>query len=159
MSFKTKAELTLHKRNQCPHEGCGKRFSSHKYAMFHQRVHDDDRPLKCPWKGCSMSFKWAWARTEHIRVHTGERPYKCKVEGCGLSFRFVSDYSRHRRKTGHYVDQPAWILFRSVCFLISKWDICSQERAEEAQCIVVLLNLGSLISHVVIINLFIQRFV
>ncbi|KAE8647302.1 hypothetical protein Csa_002996 [Cucumis sativus] len=107
MSFKTKAELTLHKRNQCPHEGCGKRFSSHKYAMFHQRVHDDDRPLKCPWKGCSMSFKWAWARTEHIRVHTGERPYKCKVEGCGLSFRFVSDYSRHRRKTGHYVDQPA----------------------------------------------------
>ncbi|XP_038886800.1 probable lysine-specific demethylase ELF6 [Benincasa hispida] len=107
MSFKTKAELTLHKRNQCPHEGCGKRFSSHKYAMLHQRVHDDDRPLKCPWKGCSMSFKWAWARTEHIRVHTGERPYKCKVEGCGLSFRFVSDYSRHRRKTGHYVDQPA----------------------------------------------------
>ncbi|XP_022990199.1 probable lysine-specific demethylase ELF6 [Cucurbita maxima] len=107
MSFETKVELALHKRNQCPHEGCGKRFSSHKYAMLHQRVHDDDRPLKCPWKGCSMSFKWAWARTEHIRVHTGERPYKCKVEGCGLSFRFVSDYSRHRRKTGHYVDQPS----------------------------------------------------
>ncbi|XP_022134320.1 probable lysine-specific demethylase ELF6 isoform X2 [Momordica charantia] len=106
MSFETRAELALHKRNQCPHEGCGKRFSSHKYAMLHQRVHDDDRPLKCPWKGCSMSFKWAWARTEHIRVHTGERPYKCKVEGCGLSFRFVSDYSRHRRKTGHYIDQP-----------------------------------------------------
>lgn len=107
MSFKTKAELILHKRNRCPHEGCGKRFSSHKYAMLHQRVHDDDRPLKCPWKGCSMSFKWAWARTEHIRVHTGERPYKCKVEGCGLSFRFVSDFSRHRRKTGHYVNSPA----------------------------------------------------
>jgi hypothetical protein len=107
MSFKTKAELFLHKRNRCPHEGCGKRFSSHKYAMLHQRVHDDDRPLKCPWKGCSMSFKWAWARTEHIRVHTGERPYKCKVEGCGLSFRFVSDFSRHRRKTGHYVNPPA----------------------------------------------------
>ncbi|KAK7848572.1 putative lysine-specific demethylase elf6 [Quercus suber] len=107
MSFKTKAELLLHKRNRCPHEGCGKRFSNHKYAMLHKRVHDDDRPLKCPWKGCTMSFKWAWARTEHIRVHTGERPYKCKVEGCGLSFRFVSDYSRHRRKTGHYVNSPA----------------------------------------------------
>lgn len=103
MSFGTKAELVLHKRNRCPHEGCGKRFSSHNYAMIHSRVHDDDRPLKCPWKGCSMSFKWAWARTEHIRVHTGERPYQCKVEGCGLSFRFVSDFSRHRRKTGHYV--------------------------------------------------------
>ncbi|KAM1231012.1 hypothetical protein ACFX2G_041998 [Malus domestica] len=103
MRFAAKAELMLHKRNRCPHEGCGKRFSSHKYAVSHSRVHDDDRPLKCPWKGCSMSFKWAWARTEHIRVHTGERPYQCKVEGCGLFFRFVSDYSRHRRKTGHYV--------------------------------------------------------
>ncbi|KDP44393.1 hypothetical protein JCGZ_20073 [Jatropha curcas] len=107
MSFETKADLLLHKRNRCPYEGCRKRFSSHKYAIIHQRVHEDDRPLKCPWKGCSMSFKWAWARTEHIRVHTGEKPYKCKVEGCGLSFRFVSDFSRHRRKTGHYVNTPA----------------------------------------------------
>ncbi|KAE8713903.1 Acyl-CoA N-acyltransferases (NAT) superfamily protein [Hibiscus syriacus] len=102
MSFETKDELRLHRQNLCPYYGCGKKFRSHKYAILHQRVHDDDRPLKCPWKGCSMSFKWAWARTEHIRVHTGERPYQCKVEGCGLSFRFVSDFSRHRRKTGHY---------------------------------------------------------
>ncbi|KAF5742549.1 hypothetical protein HS088_TW09G00599 [Tripterygium wilfordii] len=107
MRFETKAELQLHKRNRCPYEDCGKKFRSHKYAILHQRVHEDERPLKCPWKGCSMSFKWAWARTEHIRVHTGERPYQCKVDGCGLSFRFVSDYSRHRRKTGHYVNSPA----------------------------------------------------
>ncbi|KAK4750238.1 hypothetical protein SAY87_027687 [Trapa incisa] len=104
MSFKTKEELSMHLRNRCPHEGCGKKFSSHKYLILHQRVHEDDRPLKCPWKGCQMSFKWAWARTEHIRVHTGERPYKCQVEGCGLSFRFISDYNRHRRKMGHYVN-------------------------------------------------------
>ncbi|XP_043699581.1 lysine-specific demethylase SE14 isoform X1 [Telopea speciosissima] len=103
MSFKTRADLLMHKRNRCPHDGCGKRFSSHKYAMLHQRVHAEERPLKCPWKGCNMSFKWAWARTEHLRVHTGERPYECKVVGCGLTFRFVSDFSRHRRKTGHYV--------------------------------------------------------
>lgn len=103
MSFQTKEELMVHKRNRCPHEGCGKKFSCHKYAMVHSRVHENDRPFKCPWKGCSMSFKWAWAQTEHIRVHTGEKPYKCKVDGCGLAFRFVSDFSRHRRKTGHYV--------------------------------------------------------
>lgn len=103
MSFQTKAELLLHKGNRCPVEGCRKKFNSHKYSIQHQRVHDDDRPLKCPWNGCTMSFKWAWARTEHLRVHTGERPYVCKVEGCGLTFRFVSDFSRHRRKTGHYV--------------------------------------------------------
>ncbi|GLT70150.1 hypothetical protein SLA2020_422470 [Shorea laevis] len=107
LSFETKEELRLHKRNRCPQEGCGKKFRSHKYAVLHQRVHEDDRPLKCPWEGCSMSFKWAWARTEHIRVHTGEKPYHCKVEGCGLSFRFVSDFSRHRRKTGHYVDSSS----------------------------------------------------
>ncbi|KAG8380515.1 hypothetical protein BUALT_Bualt06G0023700 [Buddleja alternifolia] len=106
MSFHTKGELVLHKGNRCPVEGCRKKFNSHKYAIQHQRVHDDDRPLKCTWNGCTMSFKWAWARTEHLRVHTGERPYSCKVEGCGLTFRFVSDFSRHRRKTGHYVNAP-----------------------------------------------------
>ncbi|KAK6144758.1 hypothetical protein DH2020_021578 [Rehmannia glutinosa] len=107
MSFQTKAEQLLHNGNRCPVKGCRKKFNSHKYAVQHQRVHDDDRPLKCPWNGCTMSFKWAWARTEHLRVHTGERPYMCKVKGCGLTFRFVSDFSRHRRKTGHYVSPPA----------------------------------------------------
>ncbi|PWA96462.1 JmjC domain-containing protein [Artemisia annua] len=103
LSFKTKTELRLHRKNRCPHVGCGKKFKSHRYAVIHVRVHEDHRPLKCTWKGCKMTFKWAWARTEHIRVHTGERPYKCSVEGCGLNFRFVSDFSRHRRKTGHNV--------------------------------------------------------
>ncbi|KAK8928813.1 Lysine-specific demethylase REF6 [Platanthera zijinensis] len=101
MSFRTKHDLTLHKRNVCPEKGCGKKFFSHKYLLQHRKVHSDDRPLRCPWKGCKVAFKWAWARTEHIRVHTGERPYTCKELGCGLTFRFVSDFSRHRRKTGH----------------------------------------------------------
>lgn len=103
LSFRNKTELGLHKKNRCPHDGCGKKFSSHRYAVLHLRVHEDSRPLKCTWKGCKMTFKWAWARTEHLRVHTGERPYKCTVEGCDRTFRFVSDYSRHRRKTGHNV--------------------------------------------------------
>lgn len=101
MSFSSKAELALHKKNICPVKGCGKNFFSHKYLVQHRRVHIDDRPLKCPWKGCKMTFKWAWARTEHIRVHTGARPYICTEAGCGQTFRFVSDFSRHKRKTGH----------------------------------------------------------
>ncbi|TYI18047.1 hypothetical protein ES332_A07G063500v1 [Gossypium tomentosum] len=101
MSFGSKQALLLHKRNICPVKGCGKKFFSHKYLVQHRRVHLDDRPLKCPWKGCKMTFKWAWARTEHIRVHTGARPYVCGEEGCGQTFRFVSDFSRHKRKTGH----------------------------------------------------------
>ncbi|KAJ1413253.1 Zinc finger C2H2-type [Sesbania bispinosa] len=101
MSFGSKQELVHHKRNICPVKGCGKKFFSHKYLVQHRRVHEDDRPLKCPWKGCKMTFKWAWARTEHIRVHTGARPYVCAEAGCGQTFRFVSDFSRHKRKTGH----------------------------------------------------------
>ncbi|CAJ1943713.1 unnamed protein product [Sphenostylis stenocarpa] len=101
MSFGSKQELLQHKRNICPVKGCGKKFFSHKYLVQHRRVHEDDRPLKCPWKGCKMTFKWAWARTEHIRVHTGARPYVCAEPGCGQTFRFVSDFSRHKRKTGH----------------------------------------------------------
>ncbi|OIW18301.1 hypothetical protein TanjilG_31441 [Lupinus angustifolius] len=101
MGFGSKQELMHHKRNICPVKGCGKKFFSHKYLVQHRRVHEDDRPLKCPWKGCKMTFKWAWARTEHIRVHTGARPYVCAEPGCGQTFRFVSDFSRHKRKTGH----------------------------------------------------------
>ncbi|KAF5202795.1 Lysine-specific demethylase ref6 [Thalictrum thalictroides] len=103
MGFSSKQELMLHKKNICSVKGCGKKFFSHKYLVQHRRVHLDDRPLKCPWKGCKMTFKWAWARTEHIRVHTGDRPYVCREKGCGQTFRFVSDFSRHKRKTGHSV--------------------------------------------------------
>ncbi|KAG6475442.1 lysine-specific demethylase JMJ705-like [Zingiber officinale] len=103
MSFATNHELTLHKRDICPVKGCGKKFFSHKYLVQHRKVHTDDRPLVCPWKGCKMTFKWPWARTEHIRVHTGDRPYVCSEPDCGQTFRFVSDFSRHKRKTGHSV--------------------------------------------------------
>ena len=101
MSFGTKEELSLHKRDICPVKGCGRKFFSHKYLLQHRKVHNDDRPLKCSWKGCDMAFKWPWARTEHMRVHTGDRPYVCPEPGCEQTFRFVSDFSRHKRRTGH----------------------------------------------------------
>ncbi|KAL4559774.1 hypothetical protein LXL04_031920 [Taraxacum kok-saghyz] len=101
MSFKSKKHLMVHKRNVCNVKGCAKKLFSHRYLLQHRRVHKDTRPLKCPWVGCSRTFKWAWARTEHLRVHTGARPYQCTEEGCGKTFRFVSDFSRHKRQTGH----------------------------------------------------------
>ncbi|XP_020525115.1 probable lysine-specific demethylase ELF6 isoform X3 [Amborella trichopoda] len=104
MCFVTKGELLIHKKNGCTIKGCRKRFNSHKYLVLHQRVHMEERPLKCTWTGCKMTFKWAWARTEHLRVHTRERPYKCGAPGCDRTFRFVSDISRHKRKTGHCVN-------------------------------------------------------
>lgn len=105
MSFSTEQDLLLHKRDICPVKGCKKKFFCHKYLLQHRKVHMDERPLQCAWKGCNKTFKWPWARTEHMRVHTGVRPYECKVPGCGQTFRFVSDFSRHKRKTGHSSDK------------------------------------------------------
>ncbi|KAL5225870.1 hypothetical protein ABZP36_012509 [Zizania latifolia] len=105
MSFSTQQDLLLHKRDICPVKGCKKKFFCHKYLLQHRKVHIDERPLKCTWKGCKKTFKWPWARTEHMRVHTGVRPYECKEPGCGQTFRFVSDFSRHKRKTGHSCDK------------------------------------------------------
>lgn len=101
MSFNFEHELAMHKNNQCPVIGCGKKLFCHRYAVQHHRIHLDSRPLKCPWEGCGMTFKWKWPQTEHYRVHTGERPYVCQEPSCSKTFRFVSDFSRHKRKTGH----------------------------------------------------------
>uniref|UniRef100_J3NCM8 JmjC domain-containing protein n=1 Tax=Oryza brachyantha TaxID=4533 RepID=J3NCM8_ORYBR len=105
MSFSTQQDLLLHKRDICPVKGCKKKFFCHKYLLQHRKVHMDERPLKCMWKGCKKAFKWPWARTEHMRVHTGVRPYECQEPGCSQTFRFVSDFSRHKRKTGHSCDK------------------------------------------------------
>uniref|UniRef100_A0ACD5XD13 Uncharacterized protein n=1 Tax=Avena sativa TaxID=4498 RepID=A0ACD5XD13_AVESA len=99
--FDTRNELSLHERDICPVKSCGKKFVTHKYLLQHGKVHTDHRPLKCPWEGCGMAFKWSWARTEHLRVHTGDRPYACLEPECAQTFRFVSDFSRHKRSTGH----------------------------------------------------------
>jgi hypothetical protein len=73
--------------------------------LQHRKVHLDERPLMCSFPGCKKTFKWPWARTEHMRVHTGVRPYACTEPGCTQTFRFVSDFSRHKRKTGHSCDK------------------------------------------------------
>ncbi|KAK8965837.1 putative lysine-specific demethylase ELF6 [Platanthera guangdongensis] len=54
MVFRTWTKLQLHKRNRCTHGECGKRFSTHRHVVRHQRMHDDERPFKCPSKGCGM---------------------------------------------------------------------------------------------------------
>ncbi|GJM87602.1 hypothetical protein PR202_ga03572 [Eleusine coracana subsp. coracana] len=105
MSFSTQQDLSLHKRDICPVKGCKKKFFCHKYLLQHRKVHLDERPLTCSHPGCKKTFKWPWAKTEHMRVHTGERPYACTEPGCTQTFRFVSDFSRHKRKTGHSSDK------------------------------------------------------
>ncbi|CAL4949626.1 unnamed protein product [Urochloa decumbens] len=105
MSFSTEQDLALHKRDICPVKGCKKKFFCHKYLLQHRKVHQDERSLMCSFKGCKKTFKWPWARMEHMRVHTGVRPYACTEPGCTQTFRFVSDFSRHKRKTGHSHDK------------------------------------------------------
>ncbi|KAL6648799.1 hypothetical protein ACP70R_013023 [Stipagrostis hirtigluma subsp. patula] len=98
MTFKTRAELSVHKKNTCTVKSCNRHFRSHKYLRRHQSVHNDDMPYKCPWEGCGMAFKLSWDRAEHFQVHTGEKPYKCMTPGCSKIYKFVSDFTRHRRR-------------------------------------------------------------
>nr|CAB3502017.1 unnamed protein product [Digitaria exilis] len=98
MTFKTKTELSVHKKNMCTVKSCSRLFRSHKYLRRHQSVHNDDMPYKCPWDGCGMSFKWSWDRAEHFKVHAGVKPYKCTTPGCNKIYKFVSDFTRHRRR-------------------------------------------------------------
>ncbi|TVU48369.1 hypothetical protein EJB05_08003, partial [Eragrostis curvula] len=98
MTFKTKTELSVHKKNMCTVKSCSRHFRSHKYLRRHQSVHNDDMPYKCPWEGCSIAFKWPWDRAEHFQVHAGAKPYKCMTPGCSKIYKFVSDFSRHRRR-------------------------------------------------------------
>ncbi|KAL5209540.1 hypothetical protein ABZP36_005163 [Zizania latifolia] len=98
MTFKTRDELSVHRKNTCTVKSCGRHFRSHKYLRRHQSIHNDDMPYKCPWEGCSMAFKWSWERGEHFQVHTGKRPYKCTTPGCSKIYKFVSDFIRHKRR-------------------------------------------------------------
>uniref|UniRef100_A0A0E0K8T5 C2H2-type domain-containing protein n=1 Tax=Oryza punctata TaxID=4537 RepID=A0A0E0K8T5_ORYPU len=98
MTFKNRAELSVHKKNTCTVKSCGRHFRSHKYLRRHQSIHNDDMPYKCPWEGCSMAFKWSWDRGEHFQVHAGKRPYKCTTPGCNKIYKFVSDFTRHKRR-------------------------------------------------------------
>lgn len=98
MTFKTKAELSVHKKNMCTVKSCSRHFRSHRYLRRHQSVHSDDMPYKCPWDGCNMAFKWSWDRAEHFKVHAGVKPYKCTTPGCNRIYKFVSDFTRHRRR-------------------------------------------------------------
>uniref|UniRef100_A0A0D9VPK6 C2H2-type domain-containing protein n=1 Tax=Leersia perrieri TaxID=77586 RepID=A0A0D9VPK6_9ORYZ len=98
MTFKTRAELSVHKKNTCTIKSCGRRFRSHNYLKRHESIHNDDMPYKCPWEGCSMAFKWSWDRGEHFQIHTGKKPYKCTTPGCSKIYKFVSDFTRHKRR-------------------------------------------------------------
>ncbi|XP_062209897.1 uncharacterized protein LOC133911597 [Phragmites australis] len=98
MTFKTRAELSVHKKNMCMVKSCSRHFRSHRYLRRHQSVHNDDMPYKCPWEGCSMAFKWSGDRAEHFQVHAGVKPYKCTTPGCSKIYKFISDFSRHRRR-------------------------------------------------------------
>jgi hypothetical protein len=98
MTFKKKAELSVHKKNFCTVKSCGKHFRCHKYLRRHQSSHNEDTPYKCPWEDCSMAFKWTCSLADHFQVHTGEKPYRCRSPGCSKIYNYVSDFIRHKKR-------------------------------------------------------------
>ncbi|CAN6308026.1 unnamed protein product [Urochloa humidicola] len=115
MTFETKTELSVHKKNMCTVKSCSRHFRSHSYLRRHQSVHNDDMPYKCPWDGCVMAFKWSWDRAEHFKVHAGVRPYKCTTPGCNKICKFVSDFIRHRRRC----KPQRYFLFSSITVTVA----------------------------------------
>ncbi|KAJ4427724.1 hypothetical protein ANN_25376, partial [Periplaneta americana] len=86
----------------CPHEGCGKLYTTLHHLKVHERAHTGDRPFRCTESGCDKAFATGYGRKAHVRTHTGEKPYKCPEETCGKSFKTSGDLQKHvRTHTGN----------------------------------------------------------
>ncbi|KDR21671.1 zinc finger protein 76-like [Zootermopsis nevadensis] len=81
----------------CPHEGCGKLYTTLHHLKVHERAHTGDRPFRCTESGCDKAFATGYGRKAHVRTHTGEKPYKCPEETCGKSFKTSGDLQKHVR--------------------------------------------------------------
>ncbi|KAJ9595010.1 hypothetical protein L9F63_013676 [Diploptera punctata] len=93
-------ELSVRDRTKsfmCPHEGCGKLYTTLHHLKVHERAHTGDRPFRCTESGCDKAFATGYGRKAHVRTHTGEKPYKCPEETCGKSFKTSGDLQKHVR--------------------------------------------------------------
>lgn len=79
---------------------CGKTFSQSSHLIFHQRIHDVEKPYKCT--QCGSSFHSRQGLIYHQRSHAGEKPYKCSF--CGKTFSQSSHLLVHKRS--HTGEKP-----------------------------------------------------
>ena len=63
---------------QCPHPGCGKRFSLDFNMRVHARIHTGDRPHRCNYPGCHKRFAQAANKKAHMPAQREGRRF-CRL--------------------------------------------------------------------------------
>ncbi|XP_043286584.1 zinc finger protein 143-like isoform X2 [Venturia canescens] len=84
-------------QHPCPHEGCGKVYSTPHHLKVHERSHTGQRPYRCTHPKCKKTFSTGYSLKAHNRTHTGEKPYKCMTDSCDKGFKTSGDLLKHVR--------------------------------------------------------------
>lgn len=102
--YSSKRALIIHNRK---HTGetpyvcltCGKAFRSSSFLRSHETVHSDELKYECD--QCDRAFAWKDSLRRHkIGTHSDERRHTCDL--CGATFKDNSAFSKHKiRHTGY----------------------------------------------------------
>ncbi|XP_023212282.1 zinc finger protein 226-like [Centruroides sculpturatus] len=82
--------MKIHRVHAC--NICGKEFKSKYMLLYHERIHNEDRPFKCDI--CSKSFKRKDYLKIHHTTHSDERNYSCPV--CNKYFKTKVNLEAHK---------------------------------------------------------------
>ena len=81
------------KEHKC--EYCGKDFLRKSECEIHKRIHTGVKPFEC--SICNKKFARATDLKIHMVYHSDKKPFSCPFPGCCLRFKRKSDAKKHLR--------------------------------------------------------------
>lgn len=73
-------------------------FTESSKLKRHMRSHSGERPFECPHPGCGKRFSLDFNMRVHARIHSGERPHACDYPGCGKKFAQAANKKAHMKR-------------------------------------------------------------